>query len=74
MPNDNLDDLTVEGFLGMVLTVLKGPIPPPWMTCNEEAKQKYITKGKAAFEAFKRDEMTFKEAREAGNPRAFFFE
>jgi hypothetical protein len=73
--NDWLDDARIPllGILGVVLTISRGePRPPRWLCMNDEAKEKYIGKGKEFLKFFVQDELNAEKRRNENDPLAFF--
>jgi len=74
MSEESLNGLTAEAVLAITKDLLTGQaIPPRWLCMSDEAKARYQKEGEELMRKFKADEIAFKQARESGNPRGFFF-
>lgn len=72
--NRTEDRITTEDVLGSLIWRLQntGTIPPRILCMSEEARERNRKLARDAVAQVRRDEVTAKEMREAGNPRAFF--
>lgn len=61
--SDNVD-IPIEGIVGLLFDQLKGKNTPHWLCMSEEAKDRYIQKGKDIVKIFIENEMELKKQRD----------